>query len=200
MISKLPDFLYKFFCPLPSFCFSNCSSCAVANWCLHIRLWIPSSDEQFQVAPVKSPEGILVPISTIAIVIKGLRALEDLSAFSYQLGLVAGLPAVTQVGGCMSNSINTGICVCKSIFNPLPTRHGLCTVIQRWTILRWTHSITSSCRRIVRHTTLLPSYFWCHNMFAGPGYINQERRPQRLLPSANPSCWHCPSRGPTLAH
>lgn len=38
MISKLPDFLYKFFCPFPSFCFSNCSSRAVPNWWLHIRL------------------------------------------------------------------------------------------------------------------------------------------------------------------
>lgn len=63
----------------------------------------------------------LVQMSMNVVAIKGLQALENLSAFSHGLGLVAGLLAGTQVGGSVPHSINTGICLCKWIFNLLPT-------------------------------------------------------------------------------
>lgn len=59
----------------------------------------------------------------ITVVIKDLWVLGNLSSFSYQLGWTAGLPTVTWVGGFMSNNLNRGICLCKLILNPLPTRH-----------------------------------------------------------------------------
>lgn len=64
---------------------------------------------------------LLVPISVNTVLVGGLQALKNLPVCCPGLRPVAGAPAGTRVGGSVPHSINTGTCLCKLIFNPLPT-------------------------------------------------------------------------------
>lgn len=127
----------------------------VHNWCSCIELW---TNPLFflavtQRAPVKPIEG-LVQISKITLVTKGLGTLEILSLLG--------------AGRLCAHSINTGICLCKLIFNLLPT---WCWALD---VTQWKAELV--CPKINAQVHLHPQMgfatrgndLWCCVMVAGP--------------------------------
>lgn len=156
------------------------------NWCPSIELWTPSSYWQLHRGPQWSPQKVFGADIQNHSCGKGSGGSWDhVTAFLW-VGAGRWSACRHTRGRLCAHSINTGICLCKLVFNPLPPWCWVLDVTQ-WKVALDYPKINVQAHLLSQIDCVTRGNdFWCCGMFAGPDHTNQGQWPQHLLPSAKP--------------